>query len=61
MILALSLAAIGYGYWGAFTRAGSKVYDEMDGFIPFFIMIGGLILFVTLLVILFIKKRKAKH
>ncbi len=20
-----------YGYWGAFTAAGNKVYDEMDG------------------------------
>jgi len=60
IILVLALALTGYGYWGAFTRSGNKVYDEMDGFIPFFIMIGGVILFVVFLIMIFIMRRRAK-
>ena len=60
IILILALALTGYGYWGAFTNNGNKVYDEMDAFYPFFIMIAGLILFVVFLIMLFIMKRKVK-
>ncbi|HMK03755.1 MAG TPA: hypothetical protein VK489_06170 [Ferruginibacter sp.] len=61
IILILALASTGYGYWGAFTKSGNKVYDEMDGFYPFFIMIAGLVLLLVFLVMLFIMKRKAKR
>lgn len=46
-MLIVSLALIIYVYWGAFTNAGNKVYDEMDGFFPFFLIMGGVVLFVV--------------
>jgi heme/copper-type cytochrome/quinol oxidase subunit 2 len=51
-IIQILLAVIGifclaYAYWGLETTAGQTRYEEMDGFIPFFIGIGG----ATLLVI----------
>ncbi|MEO6539432.1 MAG: hypothetical protein ABIN74_00520 [Ferruginibacter sp.] len=49
-----------YGYWGAFTTAGNKVYDEMDGYYPFFMLIGGVVLLVIFLILVFIMRRKAK-
>ena len=60
ILLVLSLAFIGYGYWGAFTAAGNKVYDEMDGYFPFFIMLGGGILLIVFFILLIIRKRKKK-
>lgn len=61
IILILALALTGYGYWGAFTTAGNKVYDEMDGFYPFFIMIAGVVLLVVFLIMIIVMKRKAKR
>jgi heme/copper-type cytochrome/quinol oxidase subunit 2 len=58
-IAALTLA--GYGYWGAFTSAGNKVYDEMDAYYPFFMLIGGVILFILWLIIILLRKRRAKR
>jgi hypothetical protein len=46
----LLVAAIGCGlfaWWGLFTIAGSRQFDEMDGFIPFFVGCGGVILLVA--------------
>lgn len=45
-LTAIILAVIGlllsaYGWWGMFTKAGQKRYDEMDGFYPFFIVLAG--------------------
>ena len=60
LILIIALALIGYGYWGAFTAAGNKVYDEMDGYYPFFMLIGGVILLITWLIIILVRKRRAK-
>jgi len=60
IILIASLALMIYGYWGAFTTGGNKVYDEMDGFYPFFMLLGGVILFITFLVLLIIMRRKRR-
>ncbi|MEP7237263.1 MAG: hypothetical protein ABI685_05350 [Ferruginibacter sp.] len=60
IILILAVALMGYGYWGAFTTSGNKVYDEMDGYFPFFILIGGLILFVVFLILVILIRRKKK-
>ncbi|MEP7164284.1 MAG: hypothetical protein ABI741_06300 [Ferruginibacter sp.] len=60
IILIVAIILIGYGYWGAFTRSGNKVYDEMDAYFPFFMLIGGLILFLSFLILVMIMRRKAK-
>ena len=63
LVLAIScgLGAI-YGYWGAFTESGNRVYEEMDAFFPFFVMLGslGVLLIMGLyyLVIAIIGKKK---
>jgi hypothetical protein len=61
LLLLASLALMIYGYWGAFTTAGNKVYDEMDGYYPFFMLIGGAVLFIVFLVLFFISRKKAKR
>lgn len=60
IILLVAIGLMIYGYWGAFTKAGSKVYDEMDAFLPFFLLIGGVILFITALVLFMLIRRKAR-
>jgi hypothetical protein len=60
VIFFFSLALMIYGYWGAFTNSGNKVYDEMDGFFPFFLMIGGVVLFIVFLILVVLMRRKAK-
>ena len=61
IICIIAIALITFGYWGAFTRSGNKVYDEMDGFIPFFMLIAGIVLFLAFLILLLIRRRKAKN
>jgi hypothetical protein len=58
IILVISIALMVYGYWGAFTSSGNKVYDEMDGFIPFIMLIAGAILFIVSVIILLLKRKK---
>ena len=58
---AIAAAAIIYGYWGAFTNAGNKVYDEMDAMFPFFILFFGVILLITFLIILLFRRRRNKN
>jgi hypothetical protein len=41
-ITGLALAA--FGWWGVYTRAGMRRYDEMDGIIPFALGSLGLLL-----------------
>ncbi|MEO6541526.1 MAG: hypothetical protein ABIN74_11060 [Ferruginibacter sp.] len=60
IILIASLALMIYGYWGAFTTAGNKVYDEMDGYYPFFMLLGGVVLFIVFFVLLFISNRRGR-
>jgi NADH:ubiquinone oxidoreductase subunit 6 (subunit J) len=60
IILIAAILSIIYGYWGAFTQSGNKVYDEMDAMLPFFVLIFGVILLLLFLVLVFIMKRKSK-
>ncbi len=43
LILAAGLAM--FGYWGMFTQAGGRAFDEMDGMIPFFAAVASPIVF----------------
>ena len=54
----IAIASIAYGYWGAFTQSGNKVYDEMDAFFPFFILIAGVILLIAFVVLVIVMRRK---
>ena len=45
LILAVAGAALAvFGWWGIYTAAGMRRYDEMDGLIPFFAGVAGLFL-----------------
>ncbi len=56
-----SIALICYGYWGAFTSSGNKVYDEMDAYFPFFLMIAGVVLLIVFLALVLIMRKKTKQ
>jgi hypothetical protein len=40
----IGLALVVFGWWGIYTAAGMRRYDEMDGLIPFFAGVAGLFL-----------------
>jgi hypothetical protein len=67
LTLLLSIAGLGlciFGYWGMFTKAGSKAYDEMDGMYPFFAFIAGVVLLLIALIafiVTVVKKKKAQR
>lgn len=61
ILLIVGIASIIYGYWGAFTRSGNKVYDEMDAYLPFFILIAGVILVIAFIILAIIMRRKNKR
>lgn len=43
----LGLACVAFGWWGVNTRAGSRMFEEMAGMIPFFVgVFGGLLVVV---------------
>ena len=48
-----------YGYWGSMTRSGSKVYDEMDAMLPFFVLVFGVFLLIVFLVLFLLMKRSS--
>ncbi len=42
----IGLALVVFGWWGIYTAAGMRRYDEMDGLIPFFAGVAGVGLIV---------------
>ena len=60
IVFIASLALMSYGYWGAFTGSGNKVYDEMDAYFPFFLLVAGAVLLIVFLVLLLIMRKKKK-
>lgn len=60
ILLLLAIAFISYGYWGAFTPSGNKVYDEMDAYLPFFVMIAGTVLLAMFFILFIVIKRKGR-
>jgi hypothetical protein len=40
VLLLLSLISGLFGYWGAFTKPGNQLFDEMSGIIPYFFGFG---------------------
>lgn len=60
ILLLVGFLCIIYGYWGAFTKSGNKVYDEMDGYLPFFILIAGMILVIAYVILAIIIRRKKR-
>lgn len=61
IILLIAIALISYGYWGAFTEGGNKMYDEMDAYYPFFMLIFGGMLLITSIILSAIVRRKDKR
>jgi heme/copper-type cytochrome/quinol oxidase subunit 2 len=60
IMLLIAIAFIVYGYWGAFTASGNKMYDEMDAYYPFFMLLFGVLVLMVCLIMFFIRKRKFK-
>ncbi len=60
LMLLVAIASIMYGYRGAFTRSGDKVYDEMDAYLPFFVLIFGAVLLIAFVILTIIMRHKKK-
>ena len=43
----LGLVCVAFGWWGVKTRAGSRMFEEMAGMIPFFVGVFGAVLVVV--------------
>lgn len=61
---AVLLAAVGaalcvFGWWGIYTAAGIRRYDEMDGLIPFFAGCAGLFLLAVALILALVTWRRS--
>jgi hypothetical protein len=55
VLLLLSLISGLFGYWGAFTPNGNRVFDEMSGMIPYFLGFGlSFLCCITALILLII-------
>ena len=52
VLLLLSLISGLFGYWGAFTKPGNHLFDEMSGIIPYFFGFGISILSFSIALIL---------
>lgn len=46
-----ALASGAFGYWGLFTTAGRKEYDEMNGYYPGFALLGAAVLLLIALIL----------
>jgi hypothetical protein len=40
-LIVLGLACVAFGSWGVNSRAGSRMFEEMAGMIPFFVGVAG--------------------
>jgi hypothetical protein len=59
LLFFISAAAGIFGYWGCYTSAGRKAYDEMAGMIPFFsLWISGLCFIIGFVLTLVLYLRK---
>jgi len=54
----LGLALALFGWWGVFTAAGGRHFDEMDGLIPFFAGVAGLALLAIAAIVALIAWRR---
>jgi heme/copper-type cytochrome/quinol oxidase subunit 2 len=57
--LIVGIVCSAYGYWGSMTRSGSKMYDEMDAMLPFFVLVFGVFLLIVFLVLLLLMNRSS--
>jgi hypothetical protein len=56
-LVAIGVALLVFGWWGIYTPAGRRAYDEMAGMIPFFAGVAGGLLLVVALVIAVVRRR----
>jgi hypothetical protein len=47
VLLVLGLIALGFGYWGAATRSGHRVFHEWNVVLPMFVGFVGLVLLLV--------------
>ncbi len=57
-LLCLAVALAAFAYWGLFTQAGGRAFDEMDGMIPFFAGVASPILAAAGALLWFLGRRK---
>jgi len=60
LLFAASAACVAFGYWGMFTQAGQRRFDEMDGIIPFASAVFGAVLAVGGGIAWYIARRTSK-
>ncbi|HET7464925.1 MAG TPA: hypothetical protein VFJ82_27020 [Longimicrobium sp.] len=61
VLASLGIALAAFGWWGVFTGAGMRRYEEMDGLIPFFAGCAGLFLLAAAIVALAAWWRSARR
>ena len=60
IIFVPGILSVAYGYWGVFSAAGSRMYDEMDGLIPFAVLIIGIVLLIAFIILNIVIRRRRK-
>ena len=60
IIFVLGILSVAYGYWGVFSAAGSRMYDEMDGLIPFAFLIIGIVLLIAFIILIIVIRGRQK-
>lgn len=58
ILIVLALPLVVWGYYGLFTKAGNKQYDEMDGMWPFFGLVGAAVLVFISIILLIWQRMK---
>ncbi len=57
-VLLLAIVLFTFGYWGYFTQSGQSAFDEMNGMIPFFALIGSGVLGLIVVILIIIGRIK---
>jgi len=59
-LILFGTAGIAFGVWGLFSESGQRVFDEMDGMIPFFALVGsGLLVFLAIILVVIQIRRQS--
>ena len=59
VLAAAGIALAAFGWWGMYTAAGNRRFDEMDGLIPFFAGCAGLLLLAVAVIVALLAWRRS--
>jgi hypothetical protein len=61
IITLAGVAAIAFGYWGAYTHTGRKRFDEMAGIVPLLSLLAGVLAVIIGVVTLLYLRRPGRY